>query len=242
MKNFIKTAFPVFLFVVCSSCIHVKKQPGLNEGVILVHGLGRGAGSMWRIAGSLRNAGYFVCRIDYKSIRRDIFDIKKEVYRQMNLCFKNNLKKIHFVGHSLGGLLIRSYLSRYKAGNLGRVVIIASPNKGSEWVDHYKNSWWFQFFGDSVLNLSSKNSDFLNSLKPPYYTLGVIAGNWDASFLEHILPGPDDGIVRVNSAKVEGMADFILIEGTTHGLMRYNREVIDQTIYFLAYGKFKRNQ
>ena len=145
---------------------------------------------------------------------------------------KTLCKKMHFVGHSLGGLLIRSYLENRKVKKLGYIVMIASPNKGSELVDHYRDSWWFKFVGNSVLDLSAEGSHFLDSLKSPYYKLGVIAGNWDSSFLEHILPGPDDGMVRISSTKVKGMTDFILIEGTTHGLMRYNREVIDQTIYF----------
>ena len=220
-------------------CTHFTKDtPSLNENVVLLHGFGRSPFSMWRLNRFLKKAGYTVYNIGYSSIKEDLENIKQKVDQQINDCCAGSPLKTHFVGHSLGGLLIRSYLDEYKVKNLGHVVMIASPNKGTEFVDYYKDKWWFKIFGKVPLSLSSKGSSFLSSLKPPYYTLGVIAGNFNISMQEHILSGPDDGLVRVESTKVKGMTDFILINKTTHGLMRYSTRTALQTIHFLKHGRF----
>ena len=145
------------------------------------------------------------------------------------------------MGHSLGGLLIQSYLSEHEQiKNIGHVVITGSPSKGTNFVDYYKDSWWFKFLGEVPLMLSSKGSPFLSSLKPPYYKLGVIAGNFNTPFQEHILTGKDDGVIPVESTKVDGMTDFIIIN-TVHGLLKYNKKVIQQIIHFYIMGILKGN-
>jgi len=222
------------------ACAQIEKKAPSHEGVVLTHGFGRTSLSLWRWSRTFKKSGYQVCIINYSSLRRKIEEIKKDVFEQIDRCQKSHLKKIHFVGYSLGGLLTRSYLEENKLNNLGHVVLVASPNQGTEFVDYYQGKWWLKILGEEIISsLSTKNSEFLDSLKDPYYKLGVIAGDLNLSFQEHVLPGQDDGIVRVESTKVKGMSDFVLIPKTTHGLLRYNTKAILQALHFLSQGKFK---
>ena len=105
-----------------------------------------------------------------------------------------------------------------------------------------KSEWYFQFAGPAVHSLSSNGSEFLSSLKRPYYNLGVIAGIKENSYNDHILPGPDDGLVTVESAKVDGMSDFIAMNNISHTQMRYDSDVAAQVIHFLNHGKFAKTE
>ena len=221
-------------------CTHLNK-PVLNEGVIVLHGFAKKPASMETMAYFLEREGYTVHQVAYPSIKQEWKSVKALVYKQIDdIIAKTFYKKVHFVGYSLGGLLIRGYLNEHEQiKNIGHVVTIGSPNKGTKFVDYYKDTWWFKFLGEIPLMLSSKGSPFLSSLKPPYYKLGVIAGNFNIFFQEHVLPGKDDGLVQVESTKVDGMRDFIIIN-TVHGWLRHNKKVIRQTIHFLHHGHFKK--
>ena len=211
-----------------------------QERVVLTHGFARTGFFLWRWGVALEKAGFEVCKVKYDSLRKNIDTVKKEAFEKIEKCLENPKDKIHFIGYSFGGLLIRSYLGGNKIKNLGHVISVASPNKGTEFVDHYRNSWWLNLLGkDIVYVFSAKNSEFINSLKPPDYKLGVIAGNINFSIQEHVLPGEDDGIVRVEGTKVEGMTDFIVIQ-TSHYFFRFNKEAMSQAIHFLKYGEFEK--
>lgn len=238
-----KTRFLIYALVLFGllGCAHVPLNNSNGEHVILIHGFGRSNMAMWKLAGDLEAAGYVVHRVGYGSFNRSIEEIQEEVFGQIEAIRTEQNGKLHFVGHSLGGLLVRSYLGKAKVDNLGNIVIMGSPNKGTPVVDKYKDSWWFSLAGSAALEMSTSGSDFLDKLRAPYYNLGVIAGNEEISGFEHILPGADDGLVPVDSTKVKGMKDFIVIQ-TSHTMMRYNDNVAGQTIYFLKHGQFEKEQ
>lgn len=219
------------------ACAQTEKNDPHKEGVILLHGFARSKTAMWRLAGRLEDAGYSVHRIGYDSLTQDIDAIKKEVFFKINSYMKNRSNRVHFVGHSFGGLLIRSYLGENKVKNIGNVVLMGSPSKGTPAVDYLKDKWYFKYAGPSIMTMSSRGSAFLSSLKEPDYNLGIIAGVSESSSNESILNGKNDGIVPIESTKVSGMKDFIIIE-TSHTMMRYSEDVAEQTIYFLRNGVF----
>ena len=140
-------------------------------------------------------------------------------------------------GFNSGWKLIRSYLGESKPKNLGRVVILGSPNKGTPVVEMYKDKWYFCLAGPAAKSLSSLGSKFLTSLKKPDYPLGVIAGVHKNSRYSSVLKGQDDGLVSVDSAKVEGMTDFIIVE-SSHTWLRNSIEASQQTINFLKHEEF----
>ena len=235
-----RALFLIFIFSV--SCAHtpVIHHDG-EESVIVIHGFGHRARSMETLAQAINNAGYEVRNVGYESINESLDSVQEEVFGKFDQYISENPdKKIHFVGHSLGGLLVRAYLAQTKLNNLGSVILMGTPNKGTQLVKQYEDKWYFSWLGAVLYDLGIDNSQFLETLQAPYYTVGVIAGSkpyskWSADYLE----GDHDGLVTVESAKLEGMNDFIEID-VNHSRMKRDPRVIEQVIYFLKNSKFKK--
>ena len=231
-----------FLFVIFfAGCAHVPTWYGGEESVIVIHGFGRSAGSMSRLAEAVHEAGYEVRNVGYSSIQQSIEKIKSDVFDKFDqYILKNPSKKIHFVGHSLGGLLIRAYLDQTQPKNLGSVILMGTPNQGTALVEEYQDKWYFSWLGPVLPELRAAGSQFLETLKAPYYKVGVIAGSRPYSdSSEKVLKGVHDGLVPVESAQLEGMSDFILID-VNHSRMKRDSRVITQVIHFLKYTRFKK--
>jgi pimeloyl-ACP methyl ester carboxylesterase len=194
---------------------------------------------MWLLAKRLEDAGYKVVKVGYDSLQSTPDEILQDISSQIAACCLELERPVHFVGHSLGGLMIRAYLGKHKMRNMGKVVLIGTPNKGTPIVDIFKDSWWMQFAGPTAVELGTANDSFPNTLPAPDYPLGIIAGVIDNGFLSSRIPGQDDGLVPVESTYLDGMNDFIIIE-TNHTMMRYNENVALQTIEFLKRSQFSK--
>ena len=213
-----------------------------TENVILLHGLGRSRWSMRTMEKALTQSGYRVFNMGYPSTTKAIPDLAAELHVQVQHCCHTN--QTHFVTHSLGGILVRSYLTHYPLDNLGRVVMLSPPNKGSELVDVLGKVGAFTLIlGPASGQLSTQPSSIPNQLNqrgPVDFELGIITGNRSFNPLTSwLIPGPDDGRVSVNSAQVAGMADFLVVP-RTHTFIMSSRTVIEQTVNFLRTGKFER--
>jgi pimeloyl-ACP methyl ester carboxylesterase len=211
-----------------------------RETVVLLHGLGRSESSMWLLSSRIEAVGFDVVLIGYDSVGDPPERIVAAVRRQIDACCKASPEPVHFVGHSLGGLIIRAYLAENQLRTLGRVVLIATPNAGTPLVDAYRDSWWMALAGPTAKRLGTGPDSFPNSLPAPDYPVGVVAGVREAHLVD-LIPGDDDGLVPLESTKVAGMDDFIMVE-SNHLLLRYSQEVARQTIAFLRTGKFLRNR
>jgi dienelactone hydrolase len=231
----------VFLSAANAFLTHDDEVPGIKEIVVLLHGLGRSNTSMWLLAHRLEDAGYYVRRVEYSSLDQTPDEILKKVRSQINQCCQKHTQSVHFVGHSLGGLMVRAYLQNNKVDKLGRVVLLGTPNKGTEAADHFSNSWLMDILGPTDKALGTDDKSFPKSLKAPYYPVGVIAGEIKSKFNDPVIPGKDDGLVSVEATKIDAMTDFIILE-TGHSMMRYDKEVADQTIEFIKNGMFKEKQ
>ena len=240
MKKF-QFAFPFFMIaIMLISCVHAEEIQTSHEGVILVHGFARNQTGMEKIGNFLKQHGYSVYYVDYSSLGKPIEDIKNQVDAQI-LEIIGKHRKIHFVGHSLGGLLARSFIDRHKTPSLGRVVTMGSPAKGTPVVEYLQDRWWFSFAGEAALALGSQGSAFLKSIKQPNYELGVIAGVESCFDSEKIIGGANDGLVPVSSTRVQGMKDFITLP-VNHAYMRYDKQTIFNVLHFIQFGKFYDNQ
>jgi len=211
--------------------------PGQPDTVILLHGLGRSDTAMWLLASRLEDEGFLVERIEYDSLTRAPREILDDIGGQIAACCLGRAGTLHFVGHSLGGLLIRAYLDKNRVANLGRVVLIGTPNQGTAVVDRFRDSWWMPLLGPTTLALGTDEESFPNSLEPPYYPVGVIAGKFGFGLNDIFLPGEDDGLVTVDATRLEGMTDFVVVN-SGHAFMRYSGEVAAQTAAFLKTGRF----
>ncbi|GAA6136763.1 alpha/beta fold hydrolase [Arenicella sp. 4NH20-0111] len=209
-----------------------------KECVILLHGLARTIGSMNRMQSALNNEGFHTVNQSYPSRKNSIDKLAKTAIDDaLRKCPKES--EISFVTHSMGGILVRQFLSQHSIENLKNVVMLGPPNKGSEVVDKISNVPGFEFFnGPAGLQLGTTNDSVPNSLGPVDFNLGVIAGNRSFNpILSMMLPNPNDGKVSVENTKVEGMKDHVILP-VSHTFMMKNRLVIHQVISFLVRGRF----
>ncbi len=196
---------------------------------------------MKKIEAELNVQGFFPVNQDYQSRHSTVEELSKNVIgTSLKKC--NGKESIHFVTHSMGGILVRYYLSQNNIPNLGRVVMLGPPNKGSEAVDAYRNFPGFKAIsGPAGLQLGTGKLSIPNKIGAANFELGIIAGTRSVNLiLSAILPGKDDGKVTVDSTKLSGMNDHILLP-VTHPFMMKNKSVIQQIMYFLKNGKFNHN-
>lgn len=214
-----------------------------QEYVILLHGLCRTGRSMIPMGQALAQAGYKVVNMDYPSRSAGIEKLSDDaIGSAVADCGRNGAAQIHFVTHSLGGILVRSYLARHTIPNLGRVVMLGPPNQGSEVVDKL-GSWWIfkKLNGPAGSELGTVKNSTPNKLGPANFCAGIIAGDRSINWINSaLIPGKDDGKVSIERTKLAGMTDHIVIHATHPFLMR-NRTAIRQAIFFLRSGKFDGN-
>jgi triacylglycerol lipase len=228
----------------CGSTTAILNDRCNSESVILLHGLCRTSRSMSKMQRALVEAGYAVWNVDYPSRNSLIPKLADDaIGKALAQCRQNGATKIDFVTHSMGGILVRSYLARHSVPDLGRVVMLAPPNRGSELVDKLGGFKLFKWInGPAGTEMGTGRDSLPNLLGPANFPLGVIAGDRSINWINSLLiPGPDDGKVSLERAKLAGMTGFLVVHAT-HPLIMRNREVIRQTIAFLRNGKFNDGQ
>ena len=214
----------------------------VSQCVVLIHGLGRSAGSMEEMQEALLQEGYQTVNLGYSSTKKNIETIVEEDYPPALLqCMAFEPEKIHFVTHSLGGIILRTAFTRGKPENLARVVMLSPPNKGSKLVDKIKEWWLFQWLmGPAGQQLVTGADSLALQLGKADFDLGIIIGNRHAffdSFFAFMIPGVDDGKVSLENAKLEGMNDF-LVTDDSHPFIMNSEYVQKETIHFLKYRQF----
>lgn len=241
MTEYLSSTFSILLFLLLISSAPVMAVED-TECVILLHGLARTENSMVKLELNLMNQGFHVVNTGYPSSEKDIKTLSEEtINKAINECKKENPSKIHFVTHSMGGILVRYYLEIHKINNLGRVVMLSPPNKGSEVVDKLKNLSLFKWInGPAGQQLGTDKESFPNNIGPPDYEVGIITGNKTINpILSLLIPGKDDGKVSVERAKLMGMKDFMIVP-KTHPFIMNSEDVINQAIFFIKNGEFKK--
>lgn len=214
-----------------------------QECVVLLHGLARTSRSMKKLEAALIESGYQVLNVDYPSRKHKVEKLSAEVIpKAINECRNKTINKIHFVTHSMGGILVRHYLSSHKIKELGRVVMLSPPNQGSEVADKLKNFPGFATLnGPAGQQLGTSEPSIPRQLGPADFDTGIITGNRTINlFLSLLIPGDDDGKVAVERAKLEGMQDFLVMP-YSHPFIMKRKAVIQQVLAYLRDGKFNRH-
>lgn len=210
--------------------------------VVLLHGLARSEASMLVLQEVLEFHGYTVVNDGYPSEDAPIGDLVRYVGQAAARCPADEPQ--HFVTHSLGGILVRAWLAQGHPANLGRVVMLAPPNHGSEIVDTLDETdllrrvvTWFS--GPAAHQLGTDAASVPNRLPERVdFDLGVIAGDIAINPLGPILiDGPNDGTVSVSSTRIGGMADHIVLT-TTHTMIMVNPVAMAEVLEFLREGAF----
>ena len=216
-----------------------RAQAPAPEDVVLVHGLLRSERSMRRLADQLTEAGFRTHAFSYPSTGLGPDELVAVLAAEVERCCAG-ATRLHFVTHSLGGLLVRGYLARGHPSGLGRVVMLAPPNHGSEWVDRYRaNPLFLWLLGPTAYELGTGPDGFARRLPAPDFELGVIAGTRSLRpGATRALFGANDGIVSVASARLDGMTDFISVP-ESHTFILRSATVGEQVRAFLEQGRFR---
>ena len=213
-----------------------------QECVIVLHGLGRTAFSMSLIEEALVNENYLVWNEGYPSTSSDIKKLSETAITDgLDFCDQNKTGTVHFVTHSLGGILVRQYLQQHTINNLGRVVMLSPPNHGSEVVDLLKDYTIYQIIlGPAAQQLGTDKGSLTEQLGPVKGEIGIITGVSSSDpWFSPVIPGDDDGKVSVESAKLDEMSDFMTVPNGHTFIMR-DDTVIRQILHFLREGAFYR--
>ena len=217
-----------------------KLAPMSGEAVILVHGLVRSHKSMNRLQRhlELEQAGYQSFSFGYPSTQIRIDEAADYLHRAIQSL--EGIERIHFVAHSMGGIVVRSCLAQHPDPRVGRVVMIATPNLGADLADRFHRLRLFQaMFGSAGQQLVGNPEGFIAALPAPTFEFGVIAGGrGNERGYNPLIPGDDDGTVSVASTRLTGAADFVLVD-RLHTFLIIDPTTRDYTVRFLKEGRFR---
>lgn len=225
-----------------SSFADQASEPRGRDCVVVLHGLGRTAKSMKNIQKKLEACGYLVWSKSYPSRDENIVNLADSFLDEgIAYCRAMGVVNIHFVTHSMGGILVRQYLQNHVLDNLGKIIMLAPPNHGSEIADHLQAQFWYEWImGPAAMELGTGEGSKPNLLQPVQGTIGVIAGSIRFEpWFGWMFDGTHDGKVSVQSARLDEMSDFLVVERGHTFIMRSER-VIEQVLFFLHHGRFNR--
>ena len=243
MKNSLQKIANVVLLILLNLC-QVEAAGKNPECVVLLHGLARSEKSLMKLERYLDNKGFCVVNIGYPSREKTIQELSVEVVpKVIKQCRTLNASKIHFVTHSMGGILVRYYLEHNEVSKLGRVVMLSPPNNGSEVVDKLKDTRIFKWLnGPAGQQLGTNPGSLPKTLSSPDYEVGIITGDKTINpILSLLIPGKDDGKVSVESARLQGMKDFLIVH-KTHPFIMNDENVLQQITAFIKNGMFNREK
>jgi triacylglycerol lipase len=217
--------------------------------IILLHGLARTSLSMRRLARRLVMEGFTVDNADYPSRKDRIEPLARVVIERALERAAATTGPVHFVTHSMGGMLVRWYLQQHRLERLGRVVMLAPPNQGTEVVDFYNlrapllGRMLRSVLGPASGQMRTDSTAFPARLGPANFEVGIIAGtvNRNPVFGPVISRMPSDGVVPVERTKLVGMSDFLALP-YTHTFIMDKPAVQDQVVHFLQHGRFRREE
>lgn len=210
-----------------------------NERVILLHGLGESPLIMKALELALKKAGYDVSNVAYPSTRYTIETLLDSHVLPLLDAYPE-ARKVHFVTHSLGGVLLHAALQKKKPANLGRVVMTAPGLHGSEAIEVYRHNWFYRtLFGPASVESGTGRDAFARKLaQQADYELGVIAGCVPLDLLSMLfVPWPQDGKLSVKTTRIRNMADHIVLP-TSHDFTSNDPLAIWQVLHFLKHGHF----
>ena len=200
----------------------------MKETVLLLHGMGRTRVSMRHAARRLEALGWRTRRIGYPSLTRPIERLAEHVAEQI----EGETGRLHFVTHSLGGLVLRRLLHAHRPANFGRAVMLAPPNRGSRLARRFSR---LGRVVPAVRQLALPEADLNRLLGPIDFELLVIAGSRAVGPLRWLAQAARDGIVTVDETFAGEHGDSLVVPWG-HTFIMDSPDVLDTVDRFLRTG------
>jgi pimeloyl-ACP methyl ester carboxylesterase len=209
--------------------------------LVLLHGLGRTRWSLWPVAREAARRGYHVHNIGYPSRRAPIEELAEHVgHRLLGIAGGS---AIDVVTHSMGGIVLRAAVAAgiLPSEAVHRVVMLAPPNHGSELADRLRDFRVYRLAtGPAGQQIGTKHDSVPRRLPPPPFEVGIIAGRRSTNpFFGRVLAAESDGKVTVESTRLEGMRDRVIVNHA-HTFIMWAPDVLAHTFAFLETGRFTR--
>jgi triacylglycerol lipase len=201
--------------------------------VVLLHGLGRSPLSLGYAASRLRRAGFAAVNIGYPSRHQPLDQLARGVAAQLPAS-----GPLHFLTHSMGGIVLRCLVKTARPPNLGRAVMLGPPNGGSQLASRLRDRWLYRAtLGPAGQQIGADAGSVPNQLGPVDFEVGVIAGRRALDPLRWLVAGESDGRVSLAETKVAGMSDWTTVP-RGHAFLMFDAKVIDQAVHFFEHGRF----
>jgi hypothetical protein len=220
-------------------------EDGTRHLAVVLHGVGRSAWSMWKLERLLEAHGYEVWNETYDGAAAGISELGADLGRRLEAHLAaapdERPVKLYAVAHSMGGLVLRSYLRRPGARSFEAIVLLGTPNRGAVLATQLRDTWYFSMvLGSRAARDLAPEAGVIAELgaAPPH--LGnVIGAALDGEGRSSRIPGDDDGRVGVAEAHLDGEADAVVVD-VSHTFLPTDDEVHHQVLYFLRHGRFAR--
>jgi len=202
-----------------------------DQTIVLLHGMGRGRASLWVLETRLKTAGFRTVNFPYVTHARPLDQLSADLIKFITENVKTPSYSI--VAHSLGNVIVRNCFHREMPPGLKRIVMLAPPNRPAELARALKDNPVYRWFtGESGQQLAS--DDFYRKLPVPTVDFGIIAGDRGESVA---LKEPNDGVITVESTKLDGMKAWVLVH-QAHTFIMNSRQVAQLVVRFLEHGDF----
>jgi pimeloyl-ACP methyl ester carboxylesterase len=213
----------------------------MERCVVLVHGFMRQGWNMRYLAKELTRRGYVTFAPSLPTTFRDVRTCADALARYLGARDLESAegRVVHFAAHSMGGLVVRDYLSRRVVRGLGRVVLMGTPNRGTRHGNRaMRIAPRLKRVFRSLPDLSEPGPEIAPPLNDPAPEVGIIAGTRPDPVRKLLLPGDNDGLVTLESARGVEAKDEILIP-CPHEWIHWRLDTVKAIVSFLETGKFR---
>jgi pimeloyl-ACP methyl ester carboxylesterase len=200
--------------------------------VILVHGLWYGPWVMGFLGRHLQHAGFTVRQFAYRATASPVAEHASQLAL---FAERTRATKVHFVGHSLGGLVIVHMLAHGQGRATGRAVLLGTPLQGSRVARKVVRLPG----GGLLLGQAADDLGRGQPVQADGHEIGMIAG-CKALGLGRLLGQPDkasDGTIELDETNAPGLSGRVILP-VSHTGMLYSSEVASQVANFLRDGRF----
>ncbi len=217
-----------------------KILPMTGKVAVLIHGITRSSKCFRAMEPALHAAGFTTLGFDYPSTQVTIPECAK--YLRQFLESLDGVEEIHFVVHSMGGLVVRAALAEHQDPRIRRMVMLGVPNLGARMANLVKNFFAFKMiFGPAGQQLVEEAAGLIPGLPTPNFEFAVVAGaRGTPDGFNPLIPGDDDGTVSVAATRLPGAADFLTVP-VLHSFLMSNTDVIAACRRFLETGALREN-